>query len=392
MIIKEVKAFKVLNSRADFTIGVQVRTNRGRAWASAPSGASVGKHEVKAYFRNIDYAIKFLNSTINKKLKGIEIDEIKDLKKVEELIDINKIGGDPIIALEFAILKELAREREEKLCDVINPKAKKFPKLLSNVVGGGSHAYGGLDIQEILIYSDTDSFTEGAFLNADINHKLKQKLSKIDKHFLGGKTDEGAWTTSLSDTQSLSAVKSVIESTSSNIHMGIDLAASELYKNRQYVWKNYAYKERKKSLSREEQIIIVKDLINKYNLKYVEDPLEEEDFEGFAKFDQSKSNICGDDLTTTNISRIRRAIRNNSINAIIIKPNQIGSILKTLKAIDLAKRAGIKVVVSHRSGSTGDTILSHLAKAVEADFVKIGISGGERIVKINELIKLEQLK
>lgn len=392
MIIKGVKAFKVLNSRADPTIGIQVRTSRGRAWASAPSGASVGKHEVKAYPGSVKSSISLVNSKFTKLLKDIKINEVKDLKKIEEKLTVSKIGGDPIIALEFAILKELARERREHVCDIINPKAKKMPKLLSNVVGGGSHAYGGLDIQEILIYPETKSFSEGAFLNAKIDQKLKLKLEKIDKHFLGGKTDEGAWTTSLADTQALSAVKGVIESEKAKVHMGIDLAASELYKNRKYVWRNYTYKDRKRALSKEEQIATVKDLIKKYDLRYVEDPLEQEDFKGFAEFDQSKVNICGDDLTTTNISRMRKAIRNKSINSIIIKPNQIGSVLKTLKAVDLAKRAGLKVIVSHRSGSTGDDSLAHLAKAVEADFVKIGISGGERIIKINELIKLEQLK
>lgn len=389
MKIKGLKAFKVLNSRAEPTIGVQVRTSRGRAWASAPSGASVGKHEVRAFPHGVDHAIELVNSKFDKLFDGIKLEEFKDLEKIESKIRIHKIGADPVVALEFALLKELAREAEKPLWKLVNPKAKKTPKLLSNVVGGGSHAYGSLDIQEVLIYSNARKFSNGALLNSRIDRKLKSKLEKEDKHFLGGRTDEGAWATSLSDVKTLKLVREVIDDEDKKVFMGIDLAASQLYERGRYEWKNYAYRKRRKSFTRSEQIEVVKDLMEDFDLKYIEDPLQEEDFSGFAELNKGNARICGDDLTTTNMGRIRKAIRNKAIDSVVIKPNQIGSVLKTMKAVNLAKRAGLKVVVSHRSGSTGDDTLAHLAKAFEADFVKIGISGGERIVKINELIKIE---
>ncbi|UCD03549.1 MAG: enolase [Candidatus Woesearchaeota archaeon] len=389
MSILDIKAFKVLNSRSDPTIGVQVKTEKGKAWAAAPSGASVGKAEAKAYPHGIDAAIAHINSKADK-LKKIDIEEFKDLKKIESEINISKSGANATIALEYAFLKGLALEKQEPIWRVINPKAKKMPKLLSNVVGGGSHAAGGLDIQEILVYSNSKTFADGAFLNAEIHKKIKLKLEKKDSYFIGGKTDEGAWTTYLSDLEALRLVRDVIDHEKTKMYMGIDLAASQLYKNEQYIWKNYAYKSRKKSFTQQEHIDLVKDVIKRFKLKYVEDPVYEDDFKGFAELNKLDTDVCGDDLTATNVERIRRAIRTKSISAIIIKPNQVGSVVKTIDAINLAKRAGLKIAFSHRSGSTEDATLVHIAKAFEADFVKIGISGGERTVKINELIRIEQ--
>lgn len=389
MIIEDLKAFKLLNSRADQTIGIQIKTPNVKAWASAPSGASVGKTEAKAYPHGIDSAIEYINFNSNK-LKSLKIEEFNDFKKIESEINVAKAGASATIALEYAFLKALSLERKEPVWKLINPKAKGMPKLLSNVVGGGSHAAGGIDIQEILIYSNSNTFAEGAFLNAEIHKKLKLKLENVDNYFLGGKTDEGAWTTSLSDLEALNLVREIIDRSSKKMFMGIDLAASQIYKNEQYIWRNYAYKNRKKTFTREEHINLVKDLIKRFKLKYVEDPLNEDDFKGFAELNKLDTSICGDDLTTTNSERIREAIRKKAIDSIIIKPNQVGSIVKTTEAVTLAKRAGLKVVFSHRSGSTEDTTLVHLAKAFGADFVKIGISGGERTVKINELIRIEQ--
>lgn len=389
MNIQEIKAFKVLNSRAEPTIGIQVETDKSKVWASAPSGASVGKAEATSYPHGIDSAIEYINSKAEK-LKKLEMNEFDDLKQIESEINIVKAGASATIALDYAFLKALSLDKKEPIWKLINPKAKGMPKLLSNVMGGGSHAAGGLDIQEILVYSNAKTFAEGAFLNAKVHKELKLKLEKTDNYFLGGKTDEGAWTTGLSDLEAMRLVKETIDAQDTKMYMGIDLAASQLYKNEQYTWRNYAYKSRKKVFTRTEHIDLVKDLIKRFKLKYVEDPVCEDDYKGFAELNKLDTNVCGDDLTTTNIERIRQALRAKSIDAIIIKPNQVGSVVKTAEAVKLAKRAGLKVAFSHRSGSTEDATLVHLAKAFEADFVKIGITGGERIIKINELIRIEQ--
>jgi len=176
------------------------------------------------------------------------------------------------------------------------------------------------------------------------------------------------------------------------IWLGVDLAASQLYRDRKYTWHNYSKRKKRLVLSAGEQKKLVLDLIQKFDLKYVEDPLQEEDFSGFSQLTGKvgrKVAVCGDDLTVTNFERLKTAIESGSINAIIIKPNQIGSLVQTKAVVDLAEKNGIIPVISHRSGSTCDTTLVHLAKAWQAPFIKIGIAGGERTTKINELIKIE---
>jgi len=167
--------------------------------------------------------------------------------------------------------------------------------------------------------------------------------------------------------------------------MGIDVAASELWDGSHYVYKD-------KKLTSEEQISYMAELVDRYNLLYVEDPLHEEDFEGFAELTkQVKAMVCGDDLLVTNVKRIKKAIEVGSVNTVLIKPNQIGTLSDTVDAVNLAKDAGWDVVFSHRSGETEDEYLAHLALAFNATLIKTGVVGGERIAKLNELIRLEEI-
>jgi len=383
MLIKQIKAIKILNSRAEPTIAVEVKSRDGfTGWGAAPSGASKGKHEVPAYGKNIEQSISYIN-----KLNLNTFDSFGDLERVEEKVDVKKAGANGIIALEFALLNLLSQEEKKPVWKILNPRARGTPMPLGNVIGGGAHADSKFDVQEILISPKTKTFSQAALLNARIYGDVKEALEKKDKLFTGGTTDEGAWMTSLSDLEAIELVYDT--SRKYKVRLGLDIASSHFYKNNKYVWQNYA-KGKKIIADKKKQIELVKEMSTKFKLFYIEDPLQEEDFSGYAELNKNLKNICGDDLTTTNIERLKQAIKQKSIAYIIIKPNQIGSLIQTKQVFDLAVKKGIIPVISHRSGETDDVTISHLAKAWQAPLIKCGIASGERIAKINELIKIEK--
>ena len=206
-------------------------------------------------------------------------------------------------------------------------------------------------------------------------------LKNKDEKFKGERNDEDAWNTSLNEKEVFDLLKKL------EIHLGVDVAASSFFKR-----KKYHYENPKLDRTIEEQFDYISNLIKNYGLFYIEDPFEEEDFESFAKLLKKfpDSLIVGDDLTATNPKLLDKAIKMKSINAIIVKPNQIGSLIKVKEVCELAKKNNIKIVFSHRSGETKENILADLAFGFQADFFKCGISGKEREVKIKRLIEIEK--
>lgn len=376
MKIKRVKAKPIFNSRGEPTIEINVN---GKFNASAPSGASVGKHEVRAFPKE-GIPIDFVNKELNKGLKGFKINSFKDFEDLEEVLfkfddtsRLTKIGGNTIIALEFALLKALSKN---KIWQFLNPKAKEMPMPVGNCVGGGMHFKGtSTDIQEFLIIPKAKKFVDAAFVNSLVYKKIGKLLNASLK------TDEGAWVTDIGDDKVLDllnkVVEQVVKETGVEINLGIDVAASRLFENNFYVY-------RTKRLNKKQQIAYINSLVNKYNLIYVEDGLEEEDFEGFNQIN-AELNV-GDDLICTDLERLKKS----KINAVIVKPNQIGSIVKTKELIDYCKKNNIAPIISHRSGETMDTTISHLAVAWQCPFIKCGIAGKERSIKLNELKYIER--
>lgn len=370
------KASEIKNSRGEPTIEVSIGHFKG----SAPSGASTGKKEVKAFNYPIKETIKKLNS-----LKLPVINRFEDLTKVEKLT--NKLGSSATIALEFAILQSKGGYKW------INKAPKKFPMPLGNVIGGGVHIKSkGLEFQEFLLISpEAPSFFEAAFANLKIHKLAQEELERLDSSFTNQKTDEGAWAPNLSTTQVLDLLNKLAKKVSKEqgfeIRLGLDVASTQFYKNNHYNYKD-------KKLSREQQIKFISDLIKEYDLYYVEDPLMETDFEGFSKLTQThkKTLICGDDLICTNPELLKKAIKEKSVSALIVKPNQIGSLKETREVINLAKEHSVTPVISHRSGETLDTSISHLALAFQIPIIKTGIFGREREIKIKELIDIEKHK
>jgi enolase len=399
MRIKEVNARKILNSRGEPAIEVEINGFLG----SAPSGASTGANEAATFPHGIDDAVRLVRKVLSPKLKGMILTRFDSLQKVEDLLHSydnserwTKIGGSLVIALEFALLHAMAADSGKPLWKFLGG-GKQLPRPLGNCVGGGAHA--GIhapDIQEFLLLAmDARKFSQALMANAEIHKEMKKVLQERDSNFTGGKTDEGAWTPTLTNLEILdllsSAAKKVNDEIKMNVTLGMDMASNQFFRDGKYYYQKFSPVARQSVLTRRQQIDFVVDLIEKYSLGYVEDPLEENDFEGFAEISaRTKCLICGDDLTTTNPERLKKAIEEKAISAIIIKPNQIGSLIKTREVIDIALRNKIVPVISHRSGETNDDTIAHLGVAFNCPMIKCGIVGGERLAKLNELLRIEE--
>jgi len=227
------------------------------------------------------------------------------------------------------------------------------------------------------------------FVNAAVHKTVKKILQAQGK--LSGKGDEGAWAPAITDAEAFEilgeAIGIVSDEMNVEIRMGIDMAATEL-------WDGEHYRYRDAVRNRDDQIAYVADLVDRYNLVYVEDPFFEEDFEAFADLTasvQDRCLVCGDDLFVTNVERIIQGIETGAANCVLIKPNQIGTLTDTFEAIRLADESGLETVMSHRSGETTDATIAHLGTAFGCIFLKTGVVGGERIAKLNELIRIEEL-
>lgn len=392
MKIKKIEAREIFDSRKEKTIEVSVFTENGRFTSSAPEGKSKGRFEAHPYASSLEKDILFLNNLKTKEIEKLKIEEFKDLKEVEGLTS-GKIGANSLFALESSILKALAKEQGKELWQLLSRgKIRKFPYPVGNCIGGGLHTslISGKkpDFQEFLIIPKAKLFCDNVFLMKKAHEEIGKilELRKVK----GKLNDENAWSTPLDNEECLGILSKVAETFSNEagceIEIGIDLAASSFFKNGFYIYKNKLQK-----LSKEKQINYVDKVAEKYDLFYIEDPLCEEDFINFAKLREKVIPIIvGDDLTVTSLLRLKKAVQNKSINAIIVKPNQNGSLLKVKEICDFCKKQEIATVFSHRSGETLDDTIADLAVAWNADFIKTGIFGKEREAKLNRIIDIEK--
>ncbi|MFH1801238.1 MAG: enolase C-terminal domain-like protein [archaeon] len=383
VMIKEVSAKSILDSRGEKTIFVSIKSNTGAFSASAPNGKSRGKHEAKTYKKNLEEDIKTIKK-FSDYFSEEQIEKFEDLRRIEDIVD-GHIGANTLFALESAVLKALAKEKRKQIWEIIEPeiKKKKFPRLVGNCIGGGLHSDSSKkpDFQEFLLIPDLKSVKENFEKNKSIKKEIEFPLKDSDKNFKGEKNDEDAWATSLNEKEILDIMNK------KEVPLGVDVATSSFYKKKLYHYKNPMLKR-----TPEEQLGYLSNLIKNFELFYIEDPFHEEDFENFAlllkKFPGRL--IIGDDLTVTNYKRAKKAIEKKSISAIIVKPNQCGSLLEVKRVCELAKENKIKIVFSHRSGETEETILADLAFGFQADFFKCGITGKVREVKLKRLIEIEK--
>ncbi len=397
MIIKDVVIRRIIDSRGSPTVEAEITTENGFGRAAAPAGASTGTHEAMAWPEgSVSKGMFFTEKNVIPKLIGLsankqeEFDEL--LREIDGTTNFSKMGGNISVALSLACAKSAANSNGNSLFEYLSKDTEyTIPAPMANVLGGGAHAVGGTDIQEYLVTAFDDDINTAIEANALVHKTVKSLLKERFPNIALGKGDEGAWVAPLENVEALElvvkAANQVEQETGVEIRPGLDMAASEFYKNG-----TYNYKEQ--SLTPEEQVDFVLGLIEEYNLHSVEDPLDQEDYESWASLTkQTDALIIGDDLYVTNPERLQKGIEMKATNSILIKPNQIGTLTDTRKAVEMADKADMATVISHRSGETTDTTIAHLGVAFGSHAIKTGIMGGERIAKLNELVRIsEQLR
>ena len=395
--IDKIFAEEIKDSRGKSTIKVTVYSDDKSASFSVPSGASTGAHE--AYVIENAKAIKNINEIIAPVLIGKNIENQKEID--EFLINLDgtknksKLGGNTIIGVSIAIVKTAAKvkgmEVFEYLRTIVEVKLlqRKTPYLYMNLINGGKHTHNNLAFQEYHVVPDTQNASEAVQIGITIQNSVKEIiLGKYGKEslVLG---DEGGYAPKITDIREpLVILSDVMEKNNltGKVRLALDVAASSFYKDGNYIIGN-------KNVPKEELMSIYKNLINEFNLLSIEDPFNEEDFEGFAnlKIQNPNLKVVGDDLTVTNVERLQMAIDKKSINAMIIKPNQIGTLSETLATMKLARENNIELIVSHRSGETDDDFIADLAYAFGCFGLKSGApSKPERKVKYGRLIEISK--
>jgi len=395
-LIEDIVIRKILDSRGNPTVEVEVFTTNGYGTAAAPSGASTGIHEVKAFPEaGVDSAIEKFYEKVQPDILGMDVlyqTEIDNLlNEIDGTENFAEIGGNVAVATSLAVAKAAAGVLGLPLYSYVGGAfAKCTPRPLGNVLGGGSHAVGGTTIQEFMAISlgptATDSIFSNALAHKTVGKKLKQKLPDAAI----GKGDEGAWVAALDDEAALELVVNACSEVSDEVGFevapALDVAASEFFSDGKYHYKG-------RSLTPGEQIDFMAELVDKYGLHFLEDPLDQNDFKGYRELTEKvgdKCLVCGDDLFVTDRRRIEKGVHMGAANSVLIKPNQIGTLTRTYDAVRYAHENGYRTIISHRSGETTDETIAHLAVAFGCYAIKTGAVGGERIAKLNELIRIEE--
>ena len=400
-VIKDIKWRVVANSRGEETLEVEIFTEGGRGSFCAPSGASVGRFEAPAFPKGgISESLRVLRNDISPSLAGLEYGSCREvdeaLREIDGTTNYSKVGASASLAVSVAAAEAGASEEHLPLFAWISGGPHhRLPVPLGNVVGGGEHSLGrASDIQEFLAYPlGASSVRQAVFSLLALHREVGRLLSKRDDCFLGGRNDEGAWSSSLNEEEILQVLAEAADCVQSRdgqkFAFGLDVAASSIWDREDRV---YIYRKSNATRTRDEQMGFILDLAQEFGLTYLEDPLEEDDFDGFQRLttEMSGALVCGDDLYVTNASRLRRGVEEGAGNAVIIKPNQVGDLTSTEEAVLVARKGGFTIIVSHRSGETTSAHLAHIAVGFGAEMIKAGIVGGERLAKLNELMWIEE--
>jgi enolase len=407
--ITDLKARQVLDSRGNPTVEVDVWTRDGSMGrGTVPSGASTGIHEAlelrdgdmkRFHGKGVLKALSNVNNRIRSRVVG---KDARNQREIDELMialdgssNKKRLGANAILAVSMAVARVAALSRGKPAYKYLRDlPCYKLPVPMMNVINGGKHAGNKLAVQEFQIEPVGASSCSEAIRIGD---EVYQSLSSVLKAKYGPSAvnvgDEGGYAPPLEMTSD--ALEPILKAISdagydeSTVHIGIDAASSSFYNT-----KDSTYHLDGKSLSSGELEDYYEELVRTYPLRTLEDPFDEDDYEGFVQITRKLGNrvkIIGDDLYVTNIDRIKKGIQKKATNAVLIKLNQIGTVTETLDAIKMSKDAGLDIVVSHRSGETEDTFISHLATSQESLFIKTGAPArGERTAKYNELLRIEE--
>lgn len=386
----------IADSRGKMTVEVTIWLDGFSGVCSAPSGASTGETEVQAFpDGGALESVKVFNSQLRKKLVGMNAlnQEALDafLKEADGTGNFSRIGGNLATAISVANAKAVANYLDIPLYRYVGGSLiRNIPRPLGNVLGGGKHSNNGTTIQEFFISTQAPRIFDCIFTNIKVHQLVGRRLSEMFKDQSIGVGDERAWTCNIDDMVAVDlisdSVKQVERESKFKIRFGCDFAADSFYEKGKYVYK----KEKK---TRDQQIDFAVELVKKHGFTIMEDPMVDTDFEGFAEITKRVGDRClvvGDDLYTTNPERIRKGIEMKSTNAALIKVNQIGTLTEASRAVYEANSAGWKTVISHRSGETTDDFLAHLGVAFGSELMKSGTIGGERVAKLNELMKIQE--
>ncbi len=399
--ITSLKGRILYNSRGSKTIEVDVITdNKFLGRVCAPSGASVGKYEAVS-FPNAkpEESLSILNENCDKFL-GCDASNLKlihdTIRTIDNSENYSKIGGACAFAITIAAIESAAKALETPLCKMINKDDElKFPFPLGNILGGGAHAGPGTpDIQEILVASiGAKNLREAIDMNLQVHKELRKLIQKDDSTFTNGRGDEGGWAPKYDNEKALEISAKAIENLGftlgKEISLGVDFASSTQWNDdkQKYIYDRAGFEN-----DSGQQIDFAAGIIEKYKLIYAEDAVHEEAFDDMAVLTKKFPHrmITGDDLTVTNTEILRKAIENNSCNAAILKVNQAGSLFDALEFAKVANENNIKLITSHRSGESTDSQISHIGIGTKSKLLKVGVVGGERVAKLNELIRLTE--
>jgi enolase len=412
MKIKKIHAREILDSRATPTTEViLILENDTYVRAGCPSGASVGTYEAKELRDNdpkhmagfgVLTAVDNIINKISPKLEGMDVTKQSGIDQtmleLDGTVDKKNLGANAILPVSIAVAKAGAITMNMQLYTYLKhytsriTEPYKIPTPLFNVINGGKHAANNLDFQEFIVIPNSN-LPHPTALNMGVNvyHELKQIISKKGLGTLIG--DEGGFSPPLpTNNEALILITEAIAKSgfklNEDIFLGLDVAANNLFSNG-----NYSFRDVGRSISTAEFIAYYQKLNSIYNFLYLEDPLAEDDWQAWEKLCNilpKNTIITGDDLTTTNPSRLSEALSKNTIRGIIIKPNQIGTVTEAITVVEMAKKAGLKITVSHRSGESNDDFIADFAVGMGADFVKFGSPArGERVAKYNRLSEID---
>ena len=402
--ITNIKARQVFDSRGNPTIESEITLDSGhKASAIVPSGASTGTHEAfelrdienKNYLgKSVLKAIEKVNKEISKEIIGFDVSDQKKIDKTLIELDGTKqkkrLGANAILSVSLASIKGSAVSKNIPLYKNIG-NSKTLPLPLLNVINGGSHSDNSLKIQEFMIRPDcAKTFKEAINLCFLVIQNLKSLIRR--KKLSTNLGDEGGFAPSLSNNEQaiefiLEAIENAGFKAGKDVSICLDIAANELFKENKYSVNSPRF------ISSDKTIEYYLDLIKKYPIKSIEDPFSEDDWNSWiniTKLVNKDIQLVGDDLFVTNKERLQKGINSKAANAILIKPNQIGTLTETIEVINLAHRNNYKTIISHRSGDSDDTFVSDLAVATNSSQIKAGsLARSERVAKYNRLLRIE---
>ncbi len=416
IIIEDVQALEVLDSRGNPTIQVEVLLEGGyKGVALVPSGASTGSFEAvelrdndktRYMGKGVQKAVENVNKKISKKIIGMnaynqrKIDE--ELILLDDTLNKSNLGANSTLGVSLAVARAAAKSLNMELYNYIGGiNARILPIPMMNILNGGKHSDNNINIQEFMIMPiGSITFAERLKRGVEVYHTLKKVLK--EKGYSVAVGDEGGFAPNLKNEEEaleyiVEAIKKAGYAPGKEIALALDIASTEMYEEAQKIGKNGYYFWKTDILkTKEEMIQYIEDLCEKYPIISVEDGLAEEDWEGWKKLTKDLGNkiqLVGDDLFVTNKKRLERGIREEVANSILIKPNQIGTLTETLDTIQRAKEKGYRTIISHRSGETEDTTIADLAVAVNAGQIKTGAPcRTDRVAKYNRLLNIENME